>query len=428
MRIFLHIGTHKTGSTSIQAWLASSRAHLAAHRIAALPTPPFSRSREIMEAGRLDPGLIAQCRRELSAATDRLAPNPAWSLVLSSEGFSGDPSKGYENADVCARLLAEVLAGHEVTVVVYFRSQDSFIESLYTQRIHQGDAISFPDFLASLPLRAFDWRQHVEAFARAFGQEAIRVRPFHESCLPKSDSILRDFCQLLNCPFKPAAGVVTKMNPGYSRDALELALAVNPMLDPGDRRVLRGLLQRASSKGLWRSYSYFTPDQRAEVRDRYAASNEDMARTFLGATWETLYPAREEAPPYSGLTPHTANALVAKLLVETHRRHLDQLQAVNEAHQAARASLEKQLRQSQARIAKLETRLQPLLESRETLGYVASSRLLRRIGKWEAKIRHLWRRVSRRSDAGPVLQTAGLNKPSDTDCPATKTDHPGARS
>jgi hypothetical protein len=389
MRIFLHIGTHKTASTSIQAWLKSSQTHLANHQIIALPSPPFSRSREIMEAESLAPDLVAECRTELTHLIARHSPSPDHTLVLSSEGFSGSLRRGYSNAPICANILAQILADHSVTVVAYLRSQDSFIESLYTQHIHQGESTPFADYLATLPPQAFDWHAHLQSFAAAFGSASLRVRPYHNSQLPEPDAILRDFCQILGCPFAPASHGPTLKNVGYSRDATELALLVNPSLNSTDRQTLRKLLQRSASKGTWNAYSYFTPNQRAAILNQYAQSNELVAQHFLGGSWPAFFPTTPPAPSYQGLTLTSVTLILVKLLLELHRQHHLQIHAIQNDHQTQLNTLREQLNHSRHQLTSLKQKAQPLLKHRRHLSLLGQSRLLRRLCKWEQTLRRL---------------------------------------
>lgn len=390
MRILLHIGTHKTASTSIQSWLKASHAHLANHQIVALPTPPFSRSRDLMEADGVDSDLIAQCRAELATAISSAAISPDHTLVLSSEGFSGSIRRGYTNARLCAQILAQILSDHSVTVVVYLRQQDSFIESLYTQRIHQGESTSFPDYLAALPQQAFDWQNHVQAFADAFGDASIRVRPYHRSQFPEPDSILRDFCQILECPFAPASSEPTLKNVGYSRDAMEVALRVNPDLSATDQHTLRKLLQKTAVKGTWNAYSYFTHEQRTALRCQHAQPNEQVAQKYLGGPWDSFFPREPPAPAYQGLTIQSVSKLFVKLLVELRRQHDEQIQVAQRAQQAELRSQREQLKQALSHLTRLEQRTQSLVQNHQNHSLLCQSRLLRRLSKWEQNLRRLW--------------------------------------
>lgn len=394
MRIILHIGIHKTGSTAIQSWLKTSQAHLASHHIVALPSPPFSLSRSIMEAVKLDDALITACRSELATAIASQSISPDHTLVLSAEGFSGSIRKGYTNAPICAKILAQILAEHTVTVAVYLRPQDSFIESLYTQRIHQGESTSFPEYLAALPSNAFDWQNHVQAFAATFGQASLRVRPYHKSQLPESDSILRDFCQILGCPFAPTSTEPTIKNVGYSRDAMELARSVNPSLSAPDQHTLRKWLQKTASKGTWNAYSYFTPEQRSTILSRYASSNEQVAQTHLGGSWDSFFPTSPPAPAYQGLTPAAVSQILVKLLLEQQRHHHEQRQAAQQHHQTQINSLQSLLKQTKKQLTQLEKRLLPLSQAQPSLTLLGQSRLLRRLSKWEQSLRQLFRRPS----------------------------------
>lgn len=345
-----------------------------------------------MEADRVDPALITQCRAELATAISSAAIGPDHTLVLSSEGFSGSIRKGYTNASLCAQTLAEILAEHTVTVVVYLRQQDSFIESLYTQRIHQGESTPFADYLAALPQQAFDWRSHIQAFADAFGDAALRVRPYHQSQLPEPDSILRDFCQALGCPFAPASSEPTLRNVGYSRDAMELALSVNPSLPPSDQHTLRKLLQKTAVKGTWNAYSYFTPEQRAAIRSQHAHSNEEVAQKYLGGPWDSFFPAEPPAPSYQGLTLSAASEILVKLLLELRRQQQEQVQVAQDDLQSQLRALRDQLKQTQSQLTQLEQRTQPLAQNHQNLSLLSQSRLLRRLSKWEQALSRLWSR------------------------------------
>jgi hypothetical protein len=392
MRIILHIGTHKTASTTIQTWLASSEAHLASHQVAALPYPPFSRSKEIMEADHVDPTLVADCQAELETGISRLSLSPDHTLIISYEGFSGSIRRAYSNATVCARILAQVLERHSTTVAIYLRPQDSFIESIYTQRIHQGESLSFPEFLASLPPLPFDWQAHTQAFAEAFGTSCLRVRPYHKSQLPEPDSILRDICQIIDCPFEPSKIRSPNQNTGYSRDALELALLVNPALSASDQSTLRELLRKTAAKGTWNAYSYLTLEQRSTIQRACADTNEQVAQKFLGGPWASFFPADSDAPPYPGLTPVGASAIFIKLLLELRQQYRNQYQLVKDDHQAQMDKLKLQLNKIKRQLEHQKQRTQSLVLQHQNLSLLGKSKLLRRLSKWEQTLSRLWNR------------------------------------
>ena len=63
-------------------------------------------------------------------------------FVTSWEGFSGNPRLAYQNANAVASMLRESTKSLDVRIIVYLRRQDEFVESMYTQTIHEGGSFA----------------------------------------------------------------------------------------------------------------------------------------------------------------------------------------------------------------------------------------------------------------------------------------------
>jgi hypothetical protein len=186
--IVLHIGPHKTGSTSIQGFMGQHARTLAQHGVI---YPEIGRARA---GGHY--GLKAEVRDRNSdlpgwqalAALARQCPNDR--IVVSCEGF--------ENLnDHQIGAIAHSLQGQEVLVIGYFRDYGGLIQSQYLQlsRICRNvrDFDGFFDAYLADHERVFS---RFERWAQAFGWGQMRMRLFDRSLLVGGD-VVEDFLRAL---------------------------------------------------------------------------------------------------------------------------------------------------------------------------------------------------------------------------------------
>lgn len=191
-KIYLHVGTHKTGTTSIQSLAARSRAQLSAeglsypNAIEWFKADPrlqssnahFSFANALARFNRKD-------QRQLAAFRDHLAAEltTGKDVLISAESLyrhildnQGDPLKkgtAQDRRQIWRRAreafvarLADFFDGLTVEVVMYLRRPDSFIESLYSESIvSTGNKQAFKKFLRKYEMR-FDYRDEIDPFSR----------------------------------------------------------------------------------------------------------------------------------------------------------------------------------------------------------------------------------------------------------------------
>jgi hypothetical protein len=304
--LFLHIGTHKTGSTAIQRALpVGSAAALKAGLVRLDIHGDVARSSWTEDDAR---ALRASLAGQIVPGVSR--------YLLTCEGFSGDPLRGYANAPVAAARLRAATADFDVRVVVFLRRQDDFLESIYTQLIHQGGSQSFDDFLHSLPPGGPDWQRLLDTYATEFGRENLVVRRYHSAFYPRPESLLEDFCAILGIPCNSLVKADATPNQGYSHEAQELARICNPHLDGAGRRQLRQLLQKISPKPVFQSYAYLDLPARRSLLAACAESNAAVAREFFHG--EPLFPEPADATTTSAHSEPLVATLV-KMLLENQR-------------------------------------------------------------------------------------------------------------
>ncbi len=201
-RVFVHIGTHKAGSTSIQRFMSAARDALATQGIL------YPRSGTWRDAPRGHHALAWQLRgveaercsgNEWSDLHAELRDWQGHSVVLSSEEFSSsDP-------EAIARLRLQ-LENRAITALVYFRNVPEYFRSLYMQQLKRGiTSSSFRDFV-QMNLAVVNYLGLVERWAQALGTERVRVRAFDR--VKRQPGLEADFVSGFGGDYSGLAGFV----------------------------------------------------------------------------------------------------------------------------------------------------------------------------------------------------------------------------
>jgi hypothetical protein len=158
MHVFIHIGTHKTGTTSLQSWLRRNSRELAASGLLVPSAGTLCDSSghhnlafQLGGDSRYDPSLggLDELVEELRLASRSPGPRRA---VLSSEDFFCL----VEKPDGLRRLEQALRAdGHRLTWLVFLRRVDDYSESLYTTLWGCGvrPRLGYPGFVLSILAR-----------------------------------------------------------------------------------------------------------------------------------------------------------------------------------------------------------------------------------------------------------------------------------
>ena len=157
-RLIFHIGTHKTGTTSLQSAMSLQSEALAAAGFCypasgttrtnvIKKTNPLLKKHLLLTTSAADPdeSLFAA---EHARLMQEFAASGQRTMVLSEEGLSGP---GFLKHNGLARV--QHFAGDfDIHIVCLVRRQDSFVESLWNQRCKMGKVQSHIDTYADSPL------------------------------------------------------------------------------------------------------------------------------------------------------------------------------------------------------------------------------------------------------------------------------------
>ncbi len=310
-KLYLHIGTHKTGSTSIQRLLWENRDKLAAqgilypdlrmggfgHHDLALATGQGPRSpRNAERIHYWIEQVAALARGEMPGeAGSGTGSRSVHTVVLSSEEFESVQEIGE------IRRLADYF---DVSVVVYLRKQDHYLESAYNQNVRMYEQ-RFPGSIYQFafsfnPFARFNYRSLLERWADCFGPERLVVRPYGTSAV--GADVRMDFLRIVGAD---TAGLYfpgresERDNVSLQAEAMPYLARINEVSLPAPvhRQVMQTLqvvvpgssngrlLRHDESERFYRSFA----DSNAEVFQRYLGAAEDPFGELVRDEGEETY-------------------------------------------------------------------------------------------------------------------------------------------
>lgn len=196
--VILHVGMHKTGTTSIQRSLQDLSSQGAryvqmggSNHSAPIVTAFHDDPTEMglhRRAGR-EAGTLAEYRQTMRDRLDKeLSRRPEFDrFVISGEGIVALPPPALKD-------LRSVLLSHvdQVQVFAYIREPVGFSVSAFQQRVKNGGRA----FRLSQP----EYRKKFQRFINVFGPEHFSAKVFARDQL-KDGSVVADFCHLWSLPF-----------------------------------------------------------------------------------------------------------------------------------------------------------------------------------------------------------------------------------
>lgn len=297
-RLILHIGMHKTGTSSVQRYFSRNRAVLRRMGVCYPNSIGAKGERQPKHAAIFDaisheadfgsdhpvlgPSIdrIDQAAAEIEAAPGNLG-------VLSAEGLSGE-------RPVFASAMAELGSRFDTTVVVFVRRQDHWVESFYKQMVLSRDvreARSFHEFVG-----AASTQRHMD-FARIIGWwreifQDVRVVGFHASGPQRPLKRLVEIAGL-GRPFLWLPFANAHENRSPSVEAVEFIRQCNEkkLFVPRDAAV------RIEAKIGETSARYFTAGERVNLLESHQCGNQELTKLMEQRDHPCIVPNVSELGP-----------------------------------------------------------------------------------------------------------------------------------
>jgi hypothetical protein len=282
MKLIVHIGTPKTGTTALQQFLHANRQSLAARGFH-YATPPHGLPHSNFVANALNAGEKRSVRAFLTKHTDIAHRDGAHTLLVSAENFyamsvlAAMPRRqacatAVERDHALIETLHSLMPEGIVTaqIVCYFRRPDRYAESLYSQHVKRGISFdgTFDEFLPIIKPALF-YNTCMNLWSDVFGKPDCIVRSYESA---RTD-IVRDFLQnVVNVDdIHQVACAQYQGNERVGRDLLEFKRIINRTARFSERDIERTILRLIDEKmELRRSepecyQDFLSPYRRAEL-------------------------------------------------------------------------------------------------------------------------------------------------------------------
>lgn len=295
--LFLHIGTPKTGTSSIQKFCVMNRNALEKdgycypQDVRNYPGISPNRNAHFMiHVDKKSPDPEAESRQIFKLGMDRIHDcfQKFDNVVLSDEGLW--MASGRQCPHLWEELKEDAVEyGYIVKIIVYLRRQDQFISSRYNQRVkHSGYTQAWDKHVASAPEAlgdVLDYAAKVNRMEEVFGRENIYVRRFNRSSFFEG-SIYADFFQCLGLELTEEYQKLEEdANLALKGNTFEIMRVVNTMksLDEAQRAYLRRIVSSCSKEaGKHYNYTMFSQEEAKAFLSPYYQGNEQIARDFIG--------------------------------------------------------------------------------------------------------------------------------------------------
>lgn len=311
MKAVIHIGTPKSGTTTIQAFLALNRAALGAQGFRYEPLDPrHSAQLELglvgmVKAGDTVDAAVKQWALGAYTEASQKAYVDRFEAIL-AEGVKSWPEHTYIGSseqvfawlsnrariEAFDRFLRQYF--DSVRYIVYFRPQHELMLSSYSERIKRGETLSFDEHFNQRTDR-MNWNFRARLWTDTVGREALSIRLLDAGRMRNGD-LLDDFCATAGLD-RATLATPPRMNASLSAEEIELYLRLGRHVSARTRRgapnpvffaLLKLLRMRLPKPG---TRLRLTAEQRALVDQASAKSNERLRAEFF-PDLDTLFSAK----------------------------------------------------------------------------------------------------------------------------------------
>lgn len=281
--LYIHIGTHKTGTTAIQKFLFDNKVKLIQkNKLCVLNN--HQKLFDLMNIKSENKEIVDELALHYNNEINSYKKFNIEKFIISFEGLSGSYSNGYKNTQAIANTLKLIVSQlkdiSKVKIIVFIRRQDDFVESIYTQQVKEGSTLTFKEFISEFTQDNFDWYKFIKAYEYNFEKENTIVKLYDKKYLANTSSILSELCSILSIEDNNEK-TIGNVNPGLNRDAIEVKRIMNKYLQDNEKLHLRNILEMTNSKSALEKFSLFeTEKQRKLFFDQYRESNDLVAKEY----------------------------------------------------------------------------------------------------------------------------------------------------
>lgn len=318
--LYLHVGTPKSGTTSIQKFLRSNANALPERGL-------FYRRQMIKNMSMME--FVKTMRTKNAEETAKRYAVELNTLCQKHETVVSS-NEMFSFLFVPDKMMPAIMEHVKcpVKVICYIRRPDSYLESVYKQRAKNG-------YIAPDPMKFYDsylpnlhYPNVLDAYAKYVGIENVVVRIFDRALMPNGN-VIYDFADQIGLTdFASFADIENTSNPSLSRPLSEMVGSLARNSGVQANQFVNDIVARAN-KAAFRSGDTYDLETRRNIMDGCRASLEQVRQTYRpdlkalfsekdlaeGAT--SRYPDAEEQAKLNIAAGHECVLSAAKLVKTT---------------------------------------------------------------------------------------------------------------
>ena len=342
----LHIGTGKTGTTSIQSRLKQAGEELLGR---GYYYPETWGPRHHGQLARImSPRSRAAADAAVASLSNELAQLPE---SVHTVAFSSELMYGQSLVPGSVARLKEALDPYfdSFKLVVYLRRQDEMAVSGYSTLIKGGRIFEDPFDMGEARLRVFDYAANLEPWSEAFGRDAIVARVFDRTEFAGGD-VVTDFLHAVGIGALATKAENPEANPSLDAAALEFLRRINAAASgtrdvfetadgnakqahtPRTTRLPKLLVEEFPGKGMLPAR-----EQAVAFYERFRQTNAEVLARYFPRRAQLFREDFSRYPDVPEKPSETAMLDVAVRVVLVLLRQLDRYSAADHVRQARKA-------------------------------------------------------------------------------------------
>lgn len=294
MKVWLHIGGEKTGSTALQWWMSQGRETLATSGVLYpralgdlnhVLTYVYASESEVDELkgqfGVQSPQDMVPFRRKLRLELEQELTRQAFDMVVVSNEHMSSRLEAPSELERLRALFRDLDPGVTFGIIYYARPQWDLIASSYSTHVKTGGTLRLREPVERFAGRVLSHLTIVRRWAGVFGAENVTVVPYESGNAAYAD-VLSDFRQRTGLPVLPE--VSQRRNPRLTAGAAEFMRRINVLLPRSvDNKFnpLRGNLQELMEFLEVGDPITVGGALQLAVADRYRDENDRLSDEFL---------------------------------------------------------------------------------------------------------------------------------------------------
>ncbi|MCK5917021.1 MAG: hypothetical protein KAG34_01255 [Cocleimonas sp.] len=299
--IYLHIGMPKTGTSSIQVFLAKNIDALLANDT----SYPELESLKIAKKGRVTSGNMGIISRALLPAfhsdfpesVDRIEllaklentiqTSKAKKIILSSEFLAVVPKEGLIQ-------LYNILkkSKHQIKIIIYLRAQERFIQSVYAQRVKRHGEVEPIEKFIQQRLKEnsiLNYYNLLNKFSKVFGKNNLIIRVYEKEQLINSN-LLDDFLDSIGLKAENIFSTNKKwVNKALGKKTIFLSRIINRYMPFPIALRLINLIERINIDQLSLESDIISCKLKNEIITTFSDSNIKLAEVYLNRSNGLLF-------------------------------------------------------------------------------------------------------------------------------------------